>query len=251
MKRDVLAFSAHRDDIEIPCGGTLARLVEQGHTVGACDLTEGEMGTRGTAADRQAEAEEAGRILGLKVRVNLELPDAGLFNTREAQLRVVDILRRHKPAVVLIPALDQRHPDHATCPRIVFDACYFGGLAKFPDLKHEPGRAHRPRKIFWVHTTYSPGPPSFVVNTSDVIEKKLASVYAYKSQFPEKSEPGKPPSSARSATEGKPPKDQIEDWIRSRGRAYGLMIGKTYGEGFLQREVMEVDDLATVPGSSM
>ena len=240
MKLDVLAFAAHRDDLEITCGGTLAKLVEQGRTVGACDLTEGEMGTRGTAEERAAEAEEAGRILGLKVRVNAGLPDAGLFNTREQQLKVVEILRRHKPAVIILPALDQRHPDHATCPRLVFDACYFAGLAKFPDLKHDPARAHRPRKIFWVHTSYSPAPPTFVVNVSDQIKKKLASVLAYRSQFPEKGDAGKPP-----------PKEQMEDWIRSRGRAYGMMIGKTYGEGFIQREAVEFEDLAAVPGSSI
>lgn len=240
MKLDVLAFAAHRDDLEITCGGTLARLVEQGHTVGACDLTEGEMGTRGTAAERAAEAEEAARILGLKTRVNAGLPDAGLFNTREQQLRVVEILRRYKPAVVIIPALEQRHPDHATCPRIVFDACYFSGLAKFPDLKHEAARAHRPRKILWVHTSYTPNPPTFVVNVTDQLKKKLDSVMAYRSQFPLTGEADKPP-----------PTGQIEDWIRSRGRAYGLMIGKMYGEGFIQREAVEVEDLATLPGVSM
>ena len=141
---------------------------------------------------------------------------------------------------MILPALDQRHPDHATCPRIVFDACYFGGLAKFPDLKHEPARAHRPRKIVWVHTHYTPAPPTFVVNVTDQVKKKLESVWAYKSQFPEKAEKDK-----------LPPREQIEDWIRSRSRAYGLMIGKTYGEGFIQRETVEVDDVATLPGSSM
>src|SRR5262245_11094534 len=238
MKLDVLAFAAHRDDLEITCGGTLAKLVEQGRTVGACDLTEGEMGTRGTAEDRASEAEEAGRILGLKVRVNAGLPDAGLFNTREQQLRVVEILRQYKPAVVILPALDQRHPDHATCPRIVFDACYFGGLAKFPDLKHQPARAHRPRKTLWVHTPYTPSRPTLVANVTAQLAKKLESVLAYRSQFPEKGESGKAP-----------PREQIEEWIRSRGRAYGLMIGKTYGEGFIQRETVEVEDVATLPGS--
>lgn len=240
MKLDILAFAAHRDDLEITCGGTLAKLAEQGHSVGACDLTEGEMGTRGSAAERQAEAEEASRILGLKVRVNAGLPDAGLFNTREQQLRVVEILRRHRPAVVILPALDQRHPDHATCPRLVFDACYFAGLAKFPDLKHDAGRAHRPRKIVWVHTHYTAAPPTFVVNVTDQMKKKLASVLAYGTQFPEQGEPGKPS-----------PREQMEDWIRSRSRSYGLMIGKTYGEGFIQRETVEVEDLGKLQGVSI
>jgi len=240
MNLDVLAFAAHRDDLEITCGGTLARLAEQGHAVGACDLTEGEMGTRGSAADRLAEAEEAARILGLKARVNCGLPDAGLFNVREQQLKVVEILRRFRPSVVLLPALEQRHPDHATAPRIVFDACYFAGLAKFPDLKHDAGRAHRPRKIFWVHNSYASAPPTFVVDVTAQMEKKVASILAYRTQFPDKSDPGKPV-----------PRAEMEEWVRSRATAYGLMIGKKSGEGFIQREAVEVEDLFQVPGKSI
>ncbi|MBI4565828.1 MAG: bacillithiol biosynthesis deacetylase BshB1 [Planctomycetes bacterium] len=241
MNLDVLAFAAHRDDIEITCGGTLARLVEQGHAVGACDLTMGEMGTRGSASERQAEAEAAARILGLKARVNCELPDAGLFNVREQQLRIVDVLRRYRPRVVLVPSLDQRHPDHATTPRLVFDACYVAGLAKFPDLKHDANRAHRPKKIFWVHSSWTPAPPTFVVDITAQMDKKLASILAYRTQFPR--EPSGP--SARS------PEDEIVEWTRGRGRTYGMMIGRTYGEGFSQREMMEVEDLARVPGASI
>jgi len=240
MNLDVLAFAAHRDDLEITCGGTLARLAEQGHSVGACDLTEGEMGTRGSAAERLAESEEAARILGLKARVNCGLPDAGLFNVREQQLKVIEVLRRFRPSVVLLPALEQRHPDHATAPRIVFDACYFSGLAKFPDLKHDAGRAHRPRKIYWVHNSYTPAPPTFVVDVTAQMEKKVASILAYRTQFPDKADPGKPA-----------PRAEMEEWVRSRATAYGLMIGKKAGEGFIQREAVEVEDLVKVLGKSI
>lgn len=240
MNLDVLAFAAHRDDLEITCGGTLARLAEQGHAVGACDLTEGEMGTRGSAADRQAEADEASRLLGLKARVNCGLPDSGLFNVREQQLRVIEVLRRFRPSVILLPALEQRHPDHAAAPRIVFDACYFAGLAKFPDLKHEAGRAHRPRKIFWVHNSYVPAPPSFVIDVTAQMEKKIASILAYRTQFPDKGEPGKPA-----------PRAEMEDWVRRRATAYGLLIGKKYGEGFIQRETIEIEDATKVLGKSI
>ena len=119
MELDLLAFAAHRDDNEITCGGTLAKMAARGLKVGACDLTQGEMGTRGSAADRQAECAEASRILGLAERINAELPDAALFNTREYQIRLVEILRRHRPKTVILPGLEQRHPDHRVTPQLV------------------------------------------------------------------------------------------------------------------------------------
>ncbi len=241
MNLDVLAFHAHPDDNEITVGGTLARLASQGHAVGCCELTRGEMGTRGTTDGRKAELEEAARILGLKARVTCELPDSGLFNVREQQLRVVEVLRRHRPAVVILPALEQRHPDHAAVPRIVFDACYYAGLAKFPDGRHEPGRTHRPRKIFWSHMHYSPQPPTFIVDVTEFMATKLKSIAAHASQFPEKSEDPAKPS----------PREQVSEWVRSRARTYGLMIGKTYGEGFIQREAIEIEDLVKLGGASI
>ncbi len=236
MKLDVLAFAAHRDDLEITCGGTLAKLVEQGHSVGACDLTQGEMGTRGTADDRAREAEDARKVLGLAVRVNGGLPDAGVFNVREQQERVVEVLRAHTPETVILPGHDQRHPDHRITPQLVFDACYFSGLAKFGR-----GAPHRPRKILYVHTGYTPEPPTFVVDITAQIEKKLASIRAYASQFaPKAGEPLKPPGD-----------HDMFEWVRSRARTYGMMIGKTYGEAFYQRETMEVADPARLSGQSM
>jgi N-acetylglucosamine malate deacetylase 1 len=235
MKLDVMAFAAHRDDTEITCGGTLAKLVSQGYAVGACDLTQGEMGTRGTAEDRRAESDEAARVLGLKARVNCEIPDAGVFNVRDQQMRVVDVLRRYKPETVILPGHDQRHPDHRITPQLVFDACYFAGLRKFGT-----GEAHRPRKILYVHTSYSPHPPTFVVDITEQYETKVAAVRAYKSQF-------EPAPGTTKQTLG----PQVYDWIRDRGRAYGMMIQKAYGEGFYQREMMEVTDLAKVMNASI
>src|SRR5437762_2725357 len=123
MALDLLAFAAHRDDTEITVGGLLLRMVEKGYKVGACDLTQGEMGTLGSAAERKAECEEATRILGLAVRVNCELPDSGIFNTREYQARIVEVLREHRPKVVVLPGHEQRHPDHRITPQLVFDSC--------------------------------------------------------------------------------------------------------------------------------
>lgn len=232
-KLDVLAFSAHPDDTEITIGGTLLRLVAQGYQVGACDLTAGEMGTYGTAATREEEWTAATRRLGLHARINCRLPDSGLFNVREQQAEVVKVLRDHRPEVVILPGHDQRHPDHSAVPRIVFDACFFAGLRKFGS-----GDTHRPRKIVYAHTMYTPHPPTFVVETTDQMERKLQAVGEYKTQFPE-SGPG---LAAR---------EEIFQRIRDRSRAYGMMIGRPYGEAFYQREMLSVDDLVKLPGKSI
>lgn len=227
MPLDLLAFAAHRDDTEITCGGLLARMVEKGYAVGACDLTRGEMGTRGTAADREAESEEAAKILGLAARVNAGLPDSGLFNTREYQARVVEILREHRPKVVVLPGPEQRHPDHRVTPQLVFDACFFAGLEKFGK-----GAKHRPSKILYCHSAqFDERRPSFVVDVTPQMEKKIAAVLAYRSQFPDR--------------------DKTAEWLRARARSYGMMIGATYGEGYVQRETMQVDDVVALPGASL
>ncbi len=226
MPLDLLAFAAHRDDIEITCGGLLVRMAEKGYRVGACDLSQGEMGTLGSAAERKAESEEAARIMGLAVRVNAEFPDAAVFNTREYQARVVDLLREHRPKVVVLPGREQRHPDHRITPELVFDACYFAGLEKFGK-----GAKHRPHKILYCHTSFEERKPTFVVDVSAQMEKKVAAVLAYRSQFPDREKTG--------------------EWLRARARSYGLMIGTTYGEGYTQREVMQVDDVVALPVASI
>jgi bacillithiol biosynthesis deacetylase BshB1 len=227
MALDLLAFAAHRDDIEITCGGTLLRMAEKGYRVGACDLTQGEMGTLGSAREREAESREAARILGLAVRVNCTLPDAGVFNVREYQTRVVDVLREHQPQVVIVPGHEQRHPDHRITPQLVFDACYFAGLEKFGR-----GPKHRPRKILYCHNaTYEDRRPSFVVDVTAQMEKKVAAVLAYATQFPDR--------------------EKMAEWLRARARAYGMLIGTSYGEGFSQREVLPVDDVVALPGQSL
>lgn len=226
MPLDLLAFGAHRDDVEITCGGTLLRMIEKGYRVGACDLSRGEMGTRGSAAERQAESEEAARIMGLAVRVNCGIPDSGVFNVREYQSRVIDVLREHRPRTVLLPGPEQRHPDHRETGRLVYDACYFAGLEKFGK-----GAPHRPRKILYVHTGFEDRRPTFVVDVAAQMEKKIASVLAYRSQFPEP--------------------DKTAEWLRARARSYGLMIGAVYGEGFTQREAMQVDDVVELPAASL
>ncbi len=219
-------FGAHPDDIEITCGGTLLRMIEKGYRVGACDLTRGEMGTRGSAAERKAESEEAARLMGLAVRVNCEIPDSGVTNVREFQSRVVEVLREHRPQVVLLPGPEQRHPDHREAGRLAYDACYFAGLEKLGK-----GVRHRPRKVLYVHSGYEDRRPTFVVDVTAQMERKVASVLAYRSQFPDP--------------------ERTAEWLSARARSYGLMIGATYGEGFLQREVMQVEDVVELPGASL
>jgi bacillithiol biosynthesis deacetylase BshB1 len=230
MDLDLLAFAAHRDDIEITCGGALIRAAEQGYKTGACDLSQGEMGTLGSAPERKAESEEAARILGLAVRVNAELPDSGLFNVREQQLKLVEILRRHRPKAVIIPGPEQRHPDHRVTPQLVFDACFFAGLEKFePGLG---GAKFRPRKIYWCHTQFEAGKPGFILDLSPAqLDRKIAAVLAYGTQFPDR--------------------EKIAELLRARARAYGMMAGTTFGEGYTQRETMQVDDLLKIPGASI
>ena len=227
MALDLLAFAAHRDDNEITCGGLLIRMAEKGYKVGACDLTQGEMGTRGSAPERKSECEEATKLMGLAARINAELPDSGVFNTREYQSRVVEILREHRPKVVVLPGHEQRHPDHRITPQLVFDACFFAGLEKFGK-----GSKHRPIKILYGHMLqFDERRPSFVVDVTAQMEKKIAAVLAYKTQFPDR--------------------EKMAEWLRARARAYGLMIGTTYGEGYVQRETMQVDDVVALPGASI
>ena len=187
------------------------------------------MGTLGSAAEREREAAEAARLMGLAERVNARLPDAAVFNTREYQIRIVEILRRHRPQVVVLPGLEQRHPDHRLTPQLVFDACYFAGLEKFePGLG---GAKHRPRKILWSHSSFDERRPTFVVDVTAQMEKKIAAVLAYATQFPDR--------------------ERISEHLRARARSYGLLIGTTYGEGYVQRESVQVDDVMTLPGVSI
>jgi bacillithiol biosynthesis deacetylase BshB1 len=231
MALDVLAFAAHRDDNEITCGGLLIKMAGKGYKVGACDLTQGEMGTLGSAPERQAECDEATRIMGLSARINCQLPDSGVFNTREYQNRVVEVLREHRPKVVILPGHEQRHPDHRITPQLVFDSCFFAGLEKFGK-----GSKHRPTKILYCHAIqFDERRPSFVVDISAQLEKKIAAVLAYKTQFPDR--------------------EKMTEWLRARARTYGSMIGPfgnlVYGEGYVQKEVMQVEDVVTLPGVSI
>ncbi len=230
---DVLAIAAHRDDAELTCGGTLIKAAHQGHRTGIIDLTQGEMGTRGSAATRAAEAASAASVLGLAVRENLGLPDAGITNTPNTRRALATIIRRLKPRVVIAPAPGGRHPDHHVAAQLVRDACFVAGLAKI-----EPAfPPHRPRKI--LHTmTYREDvvKPTFVVDITAEFETKLKAIQCYGSQF----------DGALQAGEVYPNGEPLYDVIRHQAAHYGTLIRCQYGEPYFTNETMRVDDLMTL-----
>jgi bacillithiol biosynthesis deacetylase BshB1 len=233
MPLDVLAIGPHRDDVELLCGGTLARLKRLGRRTGILDLTAGEMGTRGSAATRAEEADRAAEILGVELRENLGLPDAGITNTPETRARLALVLRRLKPAVVIAPAPRGRHPDHRVAAQLIRDAAFVSGLAKVaPELP-----AFRPRKV--VHAiAYREDhvKPTFVVDISEDFDTKLAAVRCYASQF----------DGATQAGEVYPTGDPLYHVLRHQASHYGSLIRCRFGEPFYTHETMRVDDLSTL-----
>jgi len=233
MTVDLLAIFAHRDDAELNCGGTLAKAARMGHGVGILDLTEGEMGTRGTAEIRAAEAARAAKILGVTMRENLGLPDAQIENTPATREKIVRVLRRLTPRVVIAPAIEGRHPDHRVTAQLVRDACFLSGLAKLaPDAPK-----HRPTKILHC-LTYRQDfvRPSFVVDVSQDFETKLAAIRCYESQF----------AGATQAGEVYPSGEPLEDVVRHYSAYYGTLIRRAYGEPFSTTEMVEVDDVVAM-----
>lgn len=230
---DLLAIAAHRDDVELTCGGTLIKAAKQGHRTAILDLTQGEMGTRGSAATRASEASKAAEILGVQARENLNLPDAGIMYDAPTRELLVRAIRRFKPAVVIAPALEGRHPDHHITGRLVRDACFLGGLAKFaPDTPK-----HRPRKVIHsVSFRQDVGRPTFVVDISAEFEQKMQAVKCYGSQF----------EGVTQAGEVMPNGDSLYDVLVHYAAYYGTLIRARYGEPFMTPETMLVDDVVTM-----
>ena len=236
---DLLAIAAHRDDVELLVGGTMARAAAQGHRTGILDLTMGERGTDGSARLRGQEADAAARILGVAARRNAGLPDAGLVNTPETRSIVAGFIRAFRPRVVILPYTAGRHPDHRVASQLAYDACFLAGLARFD----APGEAHRPHKLIYA-LTYREDPvkPSFVVDITDFIETKMEAVHCYASQFDGKTWGG----------EVFPGGDRpLYDQVRMHAARYGALIRKSYGEPFYVVETMEVDDVVTLPVRSI
>lgn len=238
---DILAIAAHRDDVEQTCGGTLLKMAQLGRRTGILDLTQGEMGTRGTAEDRAREAAAAAKILGVTYRQALDIPDGRVENTWENRLKVASVIREQRPRVVILPYWLGRHPDHYTASNLGYEACFLAGLAKL-DLGSGGAELapHRPFKIVYA-TIYYDVRPTFVVDISEQFEARLQSLLAYKSQFTDQ-EAGKGIFPAQA---------EIRARVEAMARYYGMLAGVTYGEPFLQKEVGLVEDLTALPVKSI
>ena len=230
---DVLAIAAHRDDVELTCGGTLLKAAARGQRTAIVDLTQGEMGSRGSAELRAAEASRAAEILCVAARVNLGLPDAGIINTPETRAKLVRVIRQFQPRVVLAPSITGKHPDHRVSAELVTDACFLSGLAK---IEPEVPR-FRPYKLLHC-LTYREDPvkPTFVVDISDEFERKLLAIRAYASQF----------DGVTQAGEAFPNGEPLYDIVRHQAAHYGSLIRVRYGEPFYTAETMRVDDLLSL-----
>jgi N-acetylglucosamine malate deacetylase 1 len=230
MKLDLLAIAAHPDDVELTCGGTLIRMVQRGYKVGILDLTEGEMGSRGSAEIRRREAAAAARILGVRHRENLGLPDARLEVTEENKLGVARKIRALRPHTVILPYWEGRHPDHYNASRIAYEGCFLAGLKRLP----LEGEAFRPFKVLY-STVYYPVRPTFVVDITPQFDRRRRAILAYRSQFA--------PAKHERRSKVHLPLDQLEQEAHLIARHYGQMIGVKYAEPFLVREVMQVEDV--------
>jgi N-acetylglucosamine malate deacetylase 1 len=238
MPVDLLAIAAHRDDVELTCGGTLLRARDQGHSTGILDLTAGEAGTHGSAELRAEEAKRAAAILGVGERLNAGLPDAHLQNTDETRRVVVELLRHFAPRVVILPFAVGRHPDHRIASELGRDACFLAGLARYP----APGTPHRPHKILYA-LAYREDPlkPTFVVDISDQFARKMQAIRCYASQF----------DGAQNAGEIFPTGQDLYSLIETQNGHYGSLIRTRHGEPFYTHETVRVDDVVALEGQSM
>jgi len=239
---DILAIAAHRDDVEQTCGGTLLAMRARGWTTAILDLTRGESGTRGTAAEREAEATEAARILKVSHREALDLPDGNVQNTLENRLKIAAVLRRLRPRVVILPYWQGRHPDHYTAATLGYEACFVAGLAKV-DVG-DSATPHRPFKILYA-SLYADVRPTFAVDITPYIEQRFQSLMAYRSQY-----------AARPVTRPDGPalfvpEEEIRERTFAMARHCGLLAGVRYAEPFIQKEIGLVDDLMLLPVASI
>lgn len=220
---DIMAFGAHPDDMELLCGGTLIKMANKGYKVGICDLTRGSLGVGISWEGRRLEASVAAEKMDLAVRENCDIPDGGVFVTEEGRLKLVEMLRRHRPKVVVTFGEEALHPDHRNTRALVLDASF---LASVPH--YGKGDPHSISRFLGAHLPFTKTPPSFVVDVTEFFPRKLESVFCHKTQFPDN--------------------EKWEGYLVSSAISFGAMIGARYGEGFTQREVVEIDDIVQTRG---
>jgi bacillithiol biosynthesis deacetylase BshB1 len=231
MKLYILAFGVHPDDVELGCAGTIIAAIAEGKKVGVIDLTQGELGTRGTAETRSIEAAAAAKVMGVQVRENLKMAD-GFFQNDEVHLRkVVHAIRKYRPEIILCNAPEDRHPDHGRSAKLVSDAAFLAGLRKISTQENNiEQEAWRPKYVFhYIQDRFIQ--PSFVVDISAHIEQKMKTILAYTTQFhnPDLNEPQTYISSP-----------QFLDTVRARAMMLGKRIGVEYAEGFISEKVLGI-----------
>ncbi len=236
IKLDILAIGAHPDDVELSCGATIAKEIDNGKKVGIIDLTRGELGTRGTAETRDKEAENAADILGITLRINMEFSDGFFINDKKHQIELIKMIRKYQPDIVLCNAIDDRHIDHEKGSQLVSDVCFLSGLIKInTKLDNEDGWQDpwRPKNVYH-YIQWKNLEPDFVVDVSGYLEKKLEAVFAYESQFhkQESNEPVTPISTVN-----------FRDSITYRAQDMGRLIGTEHGEGFTTERFVAVKSL--------
>lgn len=233
---DVLAIAAHPDDVEQTCGGTLIGMAERGYRTGVLDLTAGDMGTRGTPELRIQESQVAAEQMLLAWRQNLRWPDARLENNIAARMTLAGVIRRIRPRTVILPYWTGRHPDHYRASEIGYEACFLAGLRRL----EEDTPPHRPFKIIY-SSLYANVPPSFVVDISRQFETRMAALLSYTSQY-----------GAATAGSGLfPSHAEVRERLEGISRFYGNLIGVKYGEPFVVKESIQVEDIVNMPVRSI
>ena len=235
MKLDILAFGAHPDDVELGCSGTIAKEISLGKKVGIIDLTRGELGTRGSVAIRNAESEKATQLLGVSVRENLDMRDGFFVNDEAHQLKIIEMIRKYQPEIVLCNAIQDRHIDHGKGSKLVSDACFLSGLRKIETkVNGVLQQVWRP-KVVYHYIQWDNLQPDFVVDISGFIDIKMESILAYSSQFydPNSNEPESPISSKN-----------FLDSVKYRAQDLGRIIGVAHGEGFTVERYLAVNSLS-------
>lgn len=234
MKLDILAFGAHPDDVELSCSATIAKEISLGRKVGIIDLTRGELGTRGSAELRDKEAAKAAEILGVSVRENLGFADGFFINDKKHQLEIIKMIRKYQPEIILCNAIDDRHIDHPKGSKVVSDACFLSGLLKIEtELGGVKQEKWRPKQVYH-YIQWKNIEPDFVVDVTGFMDKKIASVMAYSSQFydPKSNEPETPITSKN-----------FTDSVEYRARDLGRLIGVDFAEGYTTERYVAVEDL--------
>jgi N-acetylglucosamine malate deacetylase 1 len=229
---DILAFAAHPDDVELSCSGTLMKHITKGKRVGVIDLTEGELGSRGSVSLRYEEAKNASKIMGLTVRENLKMRDGFFEINEETKLKIVTAIRTYRPKIVLANAIEDRHPDHGRAAQLVSEACFLAGLRKVETIVGgQLQEAYRPQVVYhYIQDRYIK--PDFVVDITPYIERKMEAIQAYKSQFydPNSTEPQTPISGS-----------EFLDFVKARCNEFGRPIGAQFAEGFTTERIVGVD----------